>query len=88
MQVTVVPWPSRLVMRKTAAMQLDQRARDGEPKPAALMALGELVLDLLERPAELGDVGLGDADAGILDGDLARGRAGATDARRRCRRRG
>ena len=34
-------------------MQLDQRARDGEPKPAALMALGELVLDLLEGPAEL-----------------------------------
>ena len=56
MQVTVVPWPSRLVMRKAAAMQLDQRAGDGEAEPAALMALGELVLDLLERAAELGDV--------------------------------
>ena len=34
-------------------MQLDQRARDGKAKPAALMALGELVLDLLEGAAKL-----------------------------------
>ena len=51
-------------------MQLDQGAGDGEPEPAALMALGELVLHLLERPPQLGDVVLGDADAGILDGDF------------------
>ena len=51
-------------------MQLDQGAGDGEPESAALMALGELVLHLLERPPELGDVVLGDADAGILDGDF------------------
>ena len=39
-------------------MQLDQRAGDGKAEPASLMALGELVLDLLEGLAELDDVGL------------------------------
>src|SRR5262245_26971513 len=51
-------------------MQLDQRARDGKAEPAALMALGELVLYLLEGPAELGNIGLGNADAGIPDGNF------------------
>src|SRR5262245_4591839 len=51
-------------------MELDQRARNGKAEPAALMALGELVLDLLEGPAELGDIGLGNADAGVPDGNF------------------
>ena len=51
-------------------MQFDQRAADGEAEAAALMALGELVLHLLEGAAELADVGLGNADAAVLDGDL------------------
>src|SRR4029077_13688453 len=51
------------------AMELDQCARDGEPQAAALMALGELVLHLLEGPSQLDDIRLRDADAGILDGD-------------------
>src|SRR4029078_2794732 len=55
---------------QAAAMQFDERTGDGKPKPASLMALGELVLDLLEGAAELGDVGFGNADAGVLDGDL------------------
>ena len=33
------------------------------------MALGELAFDLLERPPELGERVLGNADAGIRDGD-------------------
>ena len=44
-----------------AAMQLGQRARDGEAEARAGMALGELVLHLLERPAELAELVLGDA---------------------------
>jgi glutamate-ammonia-ligase adenylyltransferase len=53
-----------------AAMQLDQRAGDGQPEAAALMALGELVRNLCERFAELGKVGFGDTDARILYDDL------------------
>ena len=33
------------------------------------MALGKLAFDLLERPAELGQRVLGDADAGVGDGE-------------------
>ena len=66
-----------------AAMQLDQRFRDGKAKPRALMALGELALDLLERPAEfLAARRAVDADAGIRDRDddgAARHRAPRTD---------
>ena len=35
-----------------AAMQVGQRPCDGKPKPRAVIGLGELALDLLERPAE------------------------------------
>ena len=70
MQVTVVPWPSRLTILDRPAMQLDERTGNSEPEPAPLMALGELVLDLLERAAELRHLGLRDADAGVLDGEL------------------
>ena len=52
-----------------AAMQLGQRFGDREPEPRALVALGELAFDLLERPAELGERLLRDADAGVDDGD-------------------
>ena len=37
----------------SAAMQFDQRFGDGEAEPRAVMALGELAFDLLERPAKL-----------------------------------
>src|SRR5262245_51633361 len=53
-----------------ATVQFHQSAGDGKAKPAALVALGELVFDLLERATEFGDVGLRNADAGVLDSDL------------------
>jgi len=36
------------------------------------MALGELALDLLERPAELGERGMRNADAAVVDRDHQR----------------
>src|ERR1051326_1016048 len=59
-------------------MELDQRFRDREAKPRALVALGQLALDLLERPAEALHRLRGDADAGVLDGDGRGEGAGAT----------
>ena len=52
-----------------AAMQFDQRLGDGQAQPRAVMGLGELAFDLLERPAELLQRVARDADAGILDAD-------------------
>ena len=52
-----------------AAVQFGQRFGDGEAQARALMALGQLAFDLLERPAELAQRVLRDADAGVLDGD-------------------
>ena len=62
-----------------AALQLGQRARDGEAKAGPGMALGELVLHLFERPAELAQRFLRDAAAIVLDGQHQRagGVAGA-----------
>src|ERR1700682_3668505 len=45
------------------AVQLGQRFGDGEAEARALMALGELALDLLERASELGERLLRNADA-------------------------
>src|SRR3954468_9648588 len=50
-----------------AAMQLDQRLGDRQAQPRAVMSLGELALDLLERPAELLQRIARDTDSGILD---------------------
>ena len=47
-----------------AAVQLDQRLREGETEAGALLGLGVLALDLLERPGERTGV-LRDADAGV-----------------------
>ena len=58
-----------------AAVQFDQRLGDGEAQARALMGLGELAFDLLERPAELLQRVAGNADAGILDADAPRRRA-------------
>ena len=52
-----------------AAVQLGQRLGDREAETGALMALGELALDLLERTSELRQRILRDADAGVDDGD-------------------
>ena len=60
-----------------AAMQFGQRARNGQPEPRALVVLGELVLHLLERPAELAKRVLGNAAAIVLD-------ASASARPRRC----
>ena len=65
----MVPRPSVERMRMRAAMQFGQRLGDGEAEAGALMALGELAFHLLERPAELGERVLGDADAGVGDGE-------------------
>ena len=67
--VTVVPLPTSLSIVKRAAMQLDQRSRDGEAEARPALGLGELVFDLLEGPAELFDVLGRNADAGIGDCD-------------------
>src|SRR6186997_3128567 len=48
-----------------AAMQLDQRLGDRQAQPRAVMSLGELALDLLERPAKLLQRIAGDTDSGI-----------------------
>ena len=48
-------------------MKFRKRARDSEAKTRALMAFGELVLDLLERSAKLGDRLRRNPDTGILD---------------------
>ena len=45
--------PSSERMRMRAAVQFDQRFRDRKAEPGAVMGLGELAFDLLERPAEL-----------------------------------
>ena len=66
---TVVPAPSVERMRMVAAMQFDQRLGDGEAQARAVMGLGELAFDLLERPAELLQRVARNADAGILDAD-------------------
>ena len=55
---------------QAAAVQLGQRAGDGEAETGALVALRELGLDLLEGPAELAERVLRDADAGVLDKDV------------------
>src|SRR5262245_66245061 len=52
-----------------AAVQLDQRFGDGETETRAVIALGELALDLLERASKLGERGRRNADAGIVDAD-------------------
>src|SRR5262249_41789668 len=53
--------------RERAAMEFDQRLRNGESEARAALGLGELVLDLLERTAELLDILGRNADAGIGD---------------------
>ena len=68
----MVPTPSWLRMRKRAAVQLGQRAGDGEAEARALVALREFGLDLLERPAELVQRIARDADAVVLDVDVDR----------------
>ena len=53
-QVTVVPGAlAALDLQIVPPCSSTKRARDGKAKPAALMALGELVLDLLEGAPEL-----------------------------------
>src|ERR1700722_113076 len=52
-----------------AAVQLGERFGDGEAEAGALVALGQLAFDLLERPAELVQRIFGNADAGVFDGD-------------------
>ncbi len=49
------------------AVQFDQRLGNRQPEAGALVALGELALDLLERPPEPRQRVLRDADAGIGD---------------------
>src|SRR5262249_58502714 len=60
-------------------VQLDERLRDRKPQARALMALGELALDWLERPAQPRERILWNADPGIRDRDAdpAAGRPGA-----------
>ncbi len=50
-------------------MQFDQGLGDGEAGARALMALGQLAFDLFERPAELGQRILGNADAAVGDAE-------------------
>ena len=50
-----------------AAVQIGQRPRDRQAQPGAVIGLGELALDLLERPAQPLQRMRGDADAGVGD---------------------
>ena len=50
-------------------VQLGERLRDRKPQARALMAFGELALDLLKRAAQSRERLLRNADAGIRDGD-------------------
>ena len=65
--MTVVPAPSFDDDVHLAAVQRDERARDGEAEAGALVAARERALHLLERAAELFQRRLRNADAGILD---------------------
>ena len=62
---TIVPVPSVERMRMAPPCSSVERFGDGEAEARALVALGELALDLLERPAELVQRVLRDADAGV-----------------------
>ncbi len=49
------------------AVQIGQRPRDRQPQPRAVIGLGQLALDLLERPAQPQQRMRRDADAGVGD---------------------
>jgi len=50
-------------------MQVGQRFRDGEAEARAMIALGQLAFDLLERPPEFRQRLRRDADAAVHDGE-------------------
>jgi hypothetical protein len=64
---TTVPAAEFRAQPHRAAVQIGQRARDGEAEAGALVALGELALDLLERLAEPPQRIRRDADPGVGD---------------------
>ena len=55
---------------EAAAIEFRERFGDRQTKPRTLLRRRHIGADLAERRQRLGDVGGGDADAGILDPDF------------------
>ena len=66
---TMVPRPSVERMRIVPLWSSVKRFCNRQPQTGALMALGQLALDLLERPAKPGQRVFRDAYAAIGDGN-------------------
>ena len=77
--MTLVPAPSWLRIVELAAMQLDQALHDRQAEAGAVMGAVVGGAHLEERIADMAQIVLADADAGVLDGE-------ESHARRRARR--